>query len=478
VRLTEHILKLSTKIYGLCGGGLVAGAGIAIYLMFLLAGTSAEYGSLLKNEVKQADSARQMQLTFKKQVQAWKDILIRGFDRENRKKYTDEFHSTSLKVEEIGALLRGQVSDAEVRSKLEGFLSAHATLQSKYNAALEVFVRGAGQNTRIVDTMVKGQDRAVTDAVDGIVNLLVKDASDRAALLEQRSARQIRTLGFLLLTTFGAMVGISIVVIRKISSTLETAIAEMNEGASQVASAASQVAGASQSLAQGASEQASSIQVTSASTEEVTAMAKENHDSSRAAGNLVAKTAQDFVETKQSLDQMILTINEIHAHGGKISKIIKVIDEIAFQTNILALNAAVEAARAGEAGLGFAVVADEVRTLSRRCAEAAKDTTTLIEQSISRADDGKARVDEVEAAFKRISDQSARMKTLVDGVSAASHEQTKGIAMMASALAQMEQVTQQTAAGAEEGAAAAEQLTAQSAALKDVVGRLAEMVSG
>jgi methyl-accepting chemotaxis protein/methyl-accepting chemotaxis protein-1 (serine sensor receptor) len=168
----------------------------------------------------------------------------------------------------------------------------------------------------------------------------------------------------------------------------------------------------------------------------------------------------------------------INASSQKISKIIKVIDEIAFQTNILALNAAVEAARAGEAGMGFAVVADEVRNLAQRCAQAAKDTADLIEDSIQRSNGGKAKVDQVAIAVRAITAESGKIKVLVDEINLGSVEQSRGIEQISRAITQMEQVTQSSAAGAEEGAAAAEQLNAQAETMKDIVGRLRIMVDG
>jgi len=270
-------------------------------------------------------------------------------------------------------------------------------------------------------------------------------------------------------------VGVSWFMIAALNKQLTQTVTELSEGAVQIASAANQVASSSQSLAQGSSEQAASLEETSSTTEQINSMAAKNTDNAGVMTRMVAESQLEFAETNRQLGEMVTAMDEIDASSGKISKIIKVIDEIAFQTNILALNAAVEAARAGEAGMGFAVVADEVRNLAQRCAQAAKDTADLIEDSIGKSGSGKTKVGLVASSVQRITDEFAKIKTLVDEVSHGSKEQTDGIGQIRRAISQMEQVSQSSAANSEQGAAAAEQLNAQSDALKDIVVRLNSM---
>lgn len=261
-----------------------------------------------------------------------------------------------------------------------------------------------------------------------------------------------------------------------ISAALRQLASEMALGAEEVAAAASRVSSSSQSLAQGSSQQAAALEETSATSEQINAMARRNSDNSRTAADLMAQSQCKFIQTNQSLDQSVAAMGEINTQSGKIARIIKVIDEIAFQTNILALNAAVEAARAGEAGMGFAVVADEVRNLAQRCAQAAKDTATLIEDSIAKSGDGQAKVDQVAAAIRAITEESSNVKALLDEVKLGSQEQSRGIEQVAKAIIQMEHVTQTTAANADQSAAAAEHLNAHSETLSDIVHRLGAMV--
>src|SRR5260370_5335611 len=195
--------------------------------------------------------------------------------------------------------------------------------------------------------------------------------------------------------------------VARIFNGIKLAASELAEGAEQVASAAGEVSSSSQAMAQGASEQAASLEETSASSEEMASMTRKNSENSQQAAEFMNAVSQRVVEANRTLNDMTMSMQEIGASSGKISKIIKVIDEIAFQTNILALNAAVEAARAGEAGMGFAVVADEVRNLAQRSAQAAKDTAALIEDSILKSGEGSKKLGEVASSIQAITEGSA-----------------------------------------------------------------------
>jgi methyl-accepting chemotaxis protein len=275
-----------------------------------------------------------------------------------------------------------------------------------------------------------------------------------------------------------ASASIATLVIRSTTSFLRGASEQLLSQSEGIAAASKQIAAASQELASGASEQAASLKETSASSEEISFMTSKNSENSRAVAKLVTQSQKKFDEANRSLEEMVMAISEINTESDKISKIIKVIDEIAFQTNILALNAAVEAARAGEAGMGFAVVADEVRNLSQRCAQAAKDTAALIEASLAKSNDGKMKVDHVANAIRAITEESVKIRTLVDDVSLSSHEQSRGVEQVARAITQIEQVTQRNAANAEESASSVEELNAQSETLREIVEQVSAVVGG
>jgi len=290
------------------------------------------------------------------------------------------------------------------------------------------------------------------------------------------SSSSTRTLAIIFL---GLTVVASILIVislRQMNNALNSMGTQVSEGAHQVARAAVQMGSVSSALAQGASEQAVSLDQTSQSAEQVNTMVQRNAQSSREAASHTRDANRLLTEANQKLEQMLVSMSDISSSSERISKIIRVIDEIAFQTNILSLNAAVEAARAGEAGMGFAVVADEVRNLAQRCSQAAKDTSGLIEESIQHSRTGKTRLDEVAGAMRQVTESAVQVQRLAIEVNAGSEEQARSILQISRSIQQIQQVTQQNAASAEEGASAGAQMSTEAEHLQNAILRMRELL--
>ncbi len=252
----------------------------------------------------------------------------------------------------------------------------------------------------------------------------------------------------------------------------------LSEGSGQLTASSAQISGSSHSLAESASEQAATLEETSASLEEISSMTKRNAENAARAKTLANETMQAAEAGAADMRAMSQAMDAIKSASDNIAKIIKTIDEIAFQTNILALNAAVEAARAGEAGAGFAVVADEVRSLAQRSAVAAKETADKIEDSIRKSDTGVQFSAKVASGLEQILAKAQQVDALIAEIAQASGEQTAGITQIVTAASQMEKITQSTAAAAEENAGASEELRAQAVALDEIIAALDRIVSG
>ena len=258
---------------------------------------------------------------------------------------------------------------------------------------------------------------------------------------------------------------------RGILSSLNDTIGHISQSAEQVSSGSEQVSDGAQALAQGATEQASSIQELSATITEISTNVKDNATNAASASIKVNKVGTELAESNQHMLEMITAMSKISDSSNQIGKIIKTIEDIAFQTNILALNAAVEAARAGEAGKGFAVVADEVRNLASKSAEAAKNTTLLIQNSIKEVGNGTKIAGTTADALLQVVEHAQEVSTAVDHISQTSNQQANSINQVTIGVEQISAVVQTNSATAEESAAASEELSGQAQVMKELVGR-------
>ena len=325
--------------------------------------------------------------------------------------------------------------------------------------------------TRQLQAIAFAQLAKVVKLNDGLVKSRMEEARQEVVVMK------VVTMVAALLGVLGALT-LGILISRGINNALKKLAAALGSGSEQVTAASGQVSSASQQLAQGASEQASSLEESSAALQEMASMTRQNADNAGKADSLMGMTKKVVGEGAKAVDQVSGAIGLIKNSARETAKIIKTIDEIAFQTNLLALNAAVEAARAGEAGKGFAVVAEEVRNLARRAADAAKNTSELIETSQKNADMSVTMVENLTKTFVGIEESSGKVAILVSEIAAASKEQAQGIEQVNTGVAEMDKVVQQNAANAEESASASEELSSQAEELKVMVGDLMAMVGG
>ena len=399
-----------------------------------------------------------------------------------------------LREGDVTAMLqRGSSKERKLESYLVGpdrLMRSDSLLTADYTVE-NSFAEGLTVDTEAVTKALDGEEgHALIDNYEGHPVLsafgpvdvfgtryaLVSDEDEGTAFAAARSMRTASLVIAVLAT--GGILAIAIGLTRSIANPIQMVIEGLTSGSEQVTSASVQLSSASQSLSESSSEQASSLEETSSSLEEMSSQTKQTADNADQAEKAMKEAGHIVGSGVDAMKRMSAAMDEIRDSSEQTSKIIKTIDDIAFQTNLLALNAAVEAARAGEAGKGFAVVAEEVRNLAQRSAEAARNTSELIEKSQHSSENGVQVAEEVSGNLNSIKDSAGKVGTLVEEIAAAAKEQSQGIDQINAAVAEMDKSVQQNASTSEESASAAEELSSQAEELNSMVEELAAIVGG
>jgi methyl-accepting chemotaxis protein len=443
-------------------------------------------------------------------IQEWKNVLLRGKDPKDMEKYWD---AHSKEMNEVARLVQELDQTVDDKSPLQAHVTLLATelksAQEGYRQAFEAY-KAAGNDFSAGDKAAKGKDRAAAESLQKlreelsnaekgatadaiaeataatrialIVMVLVSVVSMAGALwlarriiapiaeavgLSEKVARGDLTMPIQATTT--DEIGVLLASLQTMQSSLSKLVVNVRRGSEGVATASAEIAHGNNDLSARTEQQASALEQTAASMEELGTTVKQNAESARHANQLAQSASTIAVDGGNVVSQVVETMRDINASSRKISDIISVIDGIAFQTNILALNAAVEAARAGEQGRGFAVVASEVRSLAGRSADAAKEIKSLINASVERVEHGSTLVDKAGVTMTEVVSSIKRVTDIMGEISAASTEQSNGVAQVGEAVTHMDQATQQNAALVEQMAAAASSLKSQAQELVHLV---------
>jgi len=498
-------LKLPLTITGVLAA-LMAAALVGIYSL-------NQSVSLYENEVGAQHAHERdvadLLVTFKMQVQEWKDTLLRGKDPALLDKHWSAFARQESAVDDKARALLVALPAGESRALVEQFAAAHVQMDADYRKGFDAF-KAAEFDPSAGDKAVAGMDREPSRLLAESGKKIAGDSAAVSADAAVQAHRASLVSVVLMLVVGAAGIGIGIWFSRKITrpvddalkvaraiaggdltthvkslgkdeiaqllaalatmqASLSSVVGNVRANSESVATASSQISQGSNDLSARTEEQASALQEAAASMEELGSTVRQNAENALSANQLALGASTVARKGGEVVGEVVETMRGINDSSRRIVDIIAVIDGIAFQTNILALNAAVEAARAGEQGRGFAVVASEVRSLAQRSADAAKEIKSLISASVERVEHGTSLVDRAGVTMTEIVSSIARVTDIMGEISAATTEQSTGVGQISEAIAQMDQATQQNAALVEESAAAAESLRDQARQLVQVV---------
>ncbi|MFK2877081.1 methyl-accepting chemotaxis protein [Rhodanobacter hydrolyticus] len=448
------------------------------------------------------DTARVAQVDFKKQVQSWKDTLLRGATPEAFKKYHDQFGTSSQAVDRDLASLKQQMTALGLDSRgVDAALSTHAELQKRYEDALQKYNGSKPESVHVVDALVAGMDRPPTDAIDALVAGMKDQAAAEGRSIDAESEDAYRGAWHLLAAVvFCALVACTLLIwllaysitmpihravkmaeavadgdlrtriesasrdetgqllaaLDRMNRQLLQVVGTIRKGSHEISSSTNQIASGNHDLSSRTSEQAAALEETAASMQEFTESVNANAMRAQQAAQLAAGASNVARESGAAMSEAVKAMERVQDVSGRINEITETMAKIATQTHILAINASVEAAHAGEAGKGFNVVASEVQSLARSSRAASDQIRALIEESISIIDGSTQRIGHAEAMVGKLLGSVDEVVDTVNSIALQSREQATGIQQVNQAVSQMDEVTQSNAALVEEAAAAAE----------------------
>ncbi|RUL73988.1 methyl-accepting chemotaxis protein [Dyella choica] len=448
------------------------------------------------------DAARIAQVDFKKQVQEWKDLLLRGADAVSFKKYHEAFIAQAHAVDRDLAALKRQMSELGLDTRgVDSAIATHADLGTKYLAAIGHYDAKDEKSVHVVDALVVGIDRAPTAAIDGLVAEMKHEAEAASARIDEQSRAAFGEACMLLVSVvLSAMVAGAVLVwllaysitaplgravkvaeavaegdlsteivaaggdetgkllcaLAAMNGQLRNVVSVIRAGSTEISASTRQIASGNQDLSQRTSEQAAALEETASSMQSFTNSVNANATRARDASRL-AKSASDIArQSGTAMSEAVGAMTQVQDVASRITEITETMDRIATQTHILALNASVEAARAGEAGKGFNIVAAEVQALARSSRTASSEIRALIEESVTIIENGTQIISRTESMVGKLLDSVADVTETVESIATLSMEQADGILQVNRAVRQMDEVTQNNAALVEEAAAAAD----------------------
>jgi len=474
-------LKLETKLY--LGFGMILCLALAcgLYPMLKMRSIISKYQLARDENLEATLSAFNLRLWTAAQIKATRDGIIHAQQSmgdfgqavrefEDARERASEFRLLLDEAEEKGYL------DEEHKEALDRYDQEEKQFLNSWQKAKGIMLKGG--SSAEAEAVMRGQGDGAVAAAAELAASLQDKAHEMSAEAKAEASRSTTLALFMIGVCIVLGIGIAISITSGTSRKLKAAIEELGELCEQMSSSARQVSLASQKLTKGATQQATSLTETSSSLTEISSMTSHNSGHAGEASSMISESAKALEQAEKAMDSLTSAIQDISLASYQMARIVKTIDEVAFQTNILALNAAVEAARAGEAGAGFAVVAQEVRTLAMNAAEAAKNTTLLIKDTVQKVVCGSQLVSRTNKTFQDMIASSKKVQDLVAAIAASSQKQAAGVGQISRVVAEMDKAIQATSTLAEETASASKVLNAQAELVKEIVSQLMTMIGG